>query len=471
MNARPDQFEHLTLEEKKAQLGWGFRIRQWLVSWLMNDVHLQRVHFGENTITLSPSGAADVARWSATGTLAQLGDMTVDQGSTGRLQFYDGTTTRSTAHTDEAIVESGANDFTANQSMGGNKLTNLANGTADSDAVNKGQLDAAVSGLSWQEPVAAKDYLGTRTIGEIDALSPSNGQTVVAGSAGTPAATGSATLAIGDVAEYQGASLGWQIIVANSGGFVPADTRLLIADETVTLFAPLSDGVDESDIATFDGTSNTPSSKTVSVDGWALLVNGEGSVNENTQWVHDTSPSVQWLQFGGTSTAHSSLTGLTTGDDHTQYALLAGRSGGQTLQGGNGGGGLALRGGDTASVNLTLESTSNGTKGEIQLASGSNTVMMGNDDFVPDTTGQGEIGTPTFKFLAVNALTVTSGDHNFVHSERGVAWTVTEFEDGLCLVNRKTGKWYKIGMAEIEPRCPDSELAPIADELAAIAAK
>lgn len=50
---------------------------------------------------------------------------------------------------------------------------------------------------------------------------------------------------------------------------------------------------------------------------------------------------------------HGSIGGLTD-DDHTQYALLAGRSGGQTLIGGT-----------AASNNLTLQSTSNGTKGKI----------------------------------------------------------------------------------------------------------
>lgn len=41
---------------------------------------------------------------------------------------------------------------------------------------------------------------------------------------------------------------------------------------------------------------------------------------------------------------HNTLSGLTTGDPHTQYALLAGRSGGQTLQGGTGNGDdLALK--------------------------------------------------------------------------------------------------------------------------------
>lgn len=55
-------------------------------------------------------------------------------------------------------------------------------------------------------------------------------------------------------------------------------------------------------------------------------------------------------------TAHSGLTGLTSGDDHTQYAYLAGRSGGQTLIGG------------TASANnLLLKPTSHATLGYVGI--------------------------------------------------------------------------------------------------------
>lgn len=56
--------------------------------------------------------------------------------------------------------------------------------------------------------------------------------------------------------------------------------------------------------------------------------------------------------------SHNSLANLTTGDAHTQYALLAGRSGGQTISGGT-----------AASNNLTLDSTTNGTKGSVRLNS------------------------------------------------------------------------------------------------------
>jgi hypothetical protein len=53
---------------------------------------------------------------------------------------------------------------------------------------------------------------------------------------------------------------------------------------------------------------------------------------------------------GGTI-AHTSLTALTTGDPHTQYALLAGRSGGQSLSGGT-----------AANDDLTLQGTTNATR-------------------------------------------------------------------------------------------------------------
>jgi len=60
------------------------------------------------------------------------------------------------------------------------------------------------------------------------------------------------------------------------------------------------------------------------------------------------------IDFTGAGVSdHGGLTGLTD-DDHTQYALLLGRSGGQALIGGTGSG-----------DNLTLSSTSHGTKGSI----------------------------------------------------------------------------------------------------------
>jgi hypothetical protein len=70
---------------------------------------------------------------------------------------------------------------------------------------------------------------------------------------------------------------------------------------------------------------------------------------------YDTT-SGKWLaNHPDTEILHSEISGLTTGDaGHTQFVMLAGRAGGQAIQGGT-----------AASENLLLESTSNATKGNI----------------------------------------------------------------------------------------------------------
>lgn len=78
------------------------------------------------------------------------------------------------------------------------------------------------------------------------------------------------------------------------------------------------------------------------------------------------------IAAGGGVSDHGALTGLGD-DDHTQYALLAGRSGGQTLIGGT-----------AASNGLTLTSTSNSTKG---------VVTVGTQFTVNESTLRGGFGT------------------------------------------------------------------------------
>lgn len=53
------------------------------------------------------------------------------------------------------IAADGTNAFTANQSVGGFKLTHLANGTDATDAINLSQLEAALSGLDFQPDIIA----------------------------------------------------------------------------------------------------------------------------------------------------------------------------------------------------------------------------------------------------------------------------------------------------------------------------
>lgn len=174
------------------------------------------------------------------------------------------------------IKADGTRAFTGNQAMGSNKITGLANGTGADEAVNRGQLDAAVLGLNWQAAAAVMYYVGTRDIADIDLLTPAAGWSVVAGDAGTPAAGTSDALVAGDIAEFDGTS--WIKIVDQVGGFPPNGTRAVIAwPAAAVLFAPLTNGTDEGKIAQWDGTSLTPASKSTPVDGYAVLCKGSAT--------------------------------------------------------------------------------------------------------------------------------------------------------------------------------------------------
>lgn len=82
----------------------------------------------------------------------------------------------------------------------------------------------------------------------------------------------------------------------------------------------------------------------------------------------NTGDILSWETGGGGVTDHGALTGLGD-DDHTQYLLLAGRSGGQIATGGTGSG-----------DDLVLRSTTNSTKGDVFINDqGGNTILGGGE--------------------------------------------------------------------------------------------
>lgn len=88
---------------------------------------------------------------------------------------------------------------------------------------------------------------------------------------------------------------------------------------------------------------------------------------------------------------HGSIGGLTGSDDHTQYALLDGRAGGQVLIGGTG-----------AGDDLTLQTTSNGTKGSYIFTEMSSAGVLLND-VSGVVTGGNQVGTTNIADDAVTA--------------------------------------------------------------------
>lgn len=141
----------------------------------------------------------------------------------------------------EAVIQAdGGQAFTADQSMGGNKLTNLADGTASSDAVNKGQLDAVSQGIDWKASVR----VATTVTGTL-ASAYENGDTV-----------DGVTLATGDRILIKNQSTGSEngIYTVNASG---APTRSTDANTSAKVTSGMAVFVEE-------GTANLDS-------GWVLV--------------------------------------------------------------------------------------------------------------------------------------------------------------------------------------------------------
>ncbi len=103
----------------------------------------------------------------------------------------------------------------------------------------------------------------------------------------------------------------------------------------------------------------------------------------------------QWLaSVPDTEIAHASISGLTTTDaGHTQFAMLAGRSGGQTVQGGT-----------AAGEHLLLESTANASKGLIKVK---DSIVANTDATFSSTWSGADVGDGTHYFRHI----YTKGEH------------------------------------------------------------
>jgi len=133
--------------------------------------------------------------------------------------------------------------------------------------------------------------------------------------------------------------------------------------------------------------------------GYASAINGKiVSTDEGDDYVDWRSETISRVAIS--TTDHGSLTGLGD-DDHTQYALLAGRSGGQTVIGGT-----------DASDDLTLQSTSNATKGKIILGTSAY-------DEVNNRLGIGT-STPTYPVTVVGSI-YASGSHLMANNQ-SLSW-------------------------------------------------
>lgn len=169
------------------------------------------------------------------------------------------------------------------------------------------EIDNAIDGRKWKDPVSVLRLIGNLTIAGIDLLTPTAGDAYVATDAGTPAAGTSDALVAGSIAEFDGTS--WLEVVAGSGGFVPAGTRALL-DTRTALIAPYTDATDDGKVVDFTGTSNTGAATGEAVEGNALIVSGEQSIYENNAYTFDgVVPTGTWrlINQGGGLTAGNGI--------------------------------------------------------------------------------------------------------------------------------------------------------------------
>jgi hypothetical protein len=113
-------------------------------------------------------------------------------------------------------------------------------------------------------------------------------------------------------------------------------------------------------------TANVKTQMSLTSDASGIKLTNDASSPGTSQYYGTNGSGVKgWYSITSGVTDHGALTGLSD-DDHTIYALLAGRSAGQTLIGGTG-----------AAESLILNSTSNATKGIVFINNAGGNVRIG----------------------------------------------------------------------------------------------
>jgi hypothetical protein len=182
--------------------------------------------------------------------------------------------------------------------MGGNigmathKITGLGTPTDGTDAATKTYVDDFFSGLVWRNPAAVLYMISDANQMGVDPVGPAVGDCYVVNNW--------ATQTDGNIVEWSGTA--WVTIVTQVGSEPPNGTRVVVKSSG----AAGSFAGHGTDIATYNATTNVWAFEDA-VDGWAVLINGAGSLWDNTAWTYH---STEWVQFSGAGqiTAGAGLT-------------------------------------------------------------------------------------------------------------------------------------------------------------------
>lgn len=191
-----------------------------------------------------------------------------------------GSTAGDSVRYEQAILVSGVNAWLANQSLGGFKITNAADGTANQDYVTKSQLDSVAAGLDPKKSVRAA------TTAALPAVTYNNGAsgvgaTLTANANGALAAQDGITLTVGQrfLVKNQAAALQNGIYTVTDAG--SAGTPFILTRATD------QDGSPASEVSGGNFTF-VEAGTTQSGSGWSVVWDGDVVVG--------TDP-LNWTQF------------------------------------------------------------------------------------------------------------------------------------------------------------------------------
>lgn len=215
-----------------------------------------------------------------------------------------------------------------------------------------GTPSTAVAGTDYQAPLA--DVITAQAYVNPDSITVTAKGIVTAITAGAAKALAATQIAAGTGLTGGGTLATDRTIAVATDGIT--DTLLRNSAALSVIGRSANSTGDPADIAA--GTDGHVLRRSGTTLGFGTLASGAFAGTATNGFVLTLDSGVPtWLAAAGGD--HGALTGLSD-DDHTIYALLAGRSGGQTLIGGT-----------AASNGLLLQSTSNGTKGLISMGSAS----------------------------------------------------------------------------------------------------
>jgi len=203
----------------------------------------------------------------------------------------------------DIIKKDGTVDFSANQSMGNNKITSLKNGVLDGDAATLGQVNALVTG--HRSPVDVLKMVSDADQGGSPPVGPSDGDAYVVNNWGLGFTTN-------DIVEWDGSV--WNVVQAGSFGMLPDGVRCIVKKTG----SSGSFASESNKIGTYNGVTASWEFA-FSNDGDAAVIKGNGSIYEGQVFIYDVATN-NWGSTGS-ATPHNS-TSMKQGGTTDEYFHL-----------------------------------------------------------------------------------------------------------------------------------------------------